>query len=54
LISELIIIAIWKENTAGAKQLIVKLQKECETLKREADGKHSMINDSIRRRSFWD
>jgi len=30
-----------------AKQLIVKLQKECETLKREADGKHPMINDSI-------
>jgi hypothetical protein len=30
-----------------AKQLIVKLQKECETIKREADGKHSTINDSI-------
>jgi len=28
---------------SGAEQLIVKLQKQCQTLKRETDGKPSMI-----------
>jgi hypothetical protein len=45
--SGLIIIVDLERKYRRAKQLIVKLQKECETIKREADGKHSMINDSI-------
>jgi len=53
LTNRLIITAIWKEDTEGQNSLIVQLRKEYETLKREADGKHAMINDSIWRRSFW-
>jgi len=38
LISGLIIIAMPERKYSGAEQLIVKRPKECETLKREADG----------------
>jgi hypothetical protein len=43
LISGLIIIAMLERKYSGAEQLIVKFQKEYQTLKRETDGKPSMI-----------
>jgi len=43
LISGLIIIAMPERKYSGAEQLIVKLQKESQTLKCETDGKPSMI-----------
>ena len=43
LISGLLIIAMLERKYSGAEQLIIKLQKESQTLKRETDGKPSMI-----------
>ena len=47
-----IIIAMLERKYSGAEQLIVKLQKESQTLKRETDGKPSMIKRFSLRNHF--
>jgi hypothetical protein len=47
LISGLVIIAMLERKYSGAEQLIVKLQKECQTLKRETDDKPSLHDQTI-------